>query len=820
MSSSMNRHICVRFFVLPIFFCTFINPLFAGFPGAMRVVVPGVGDRTDLKRIDNLKVGDKIVSCHADGDYVETTIQCIEKIDSPAFFKISMQGSSRFPIDKTRGEDRFFYASPQQKFYDHKKRQWIEAQYLSRQDSLTRLSSTKYNRIKSIGIRSRRHCSQEDFRQSKSLYDGSISYNIILDFPHTYFVVDHCYPANIPPYQEILTHNGDVITVLLSGIAPVAAVAGTAGYVVTAGAIVFGALGLAYLGHRYLENQKLLDNAYLNPVLFQTRSMYESSLFKLGNDEVEGIINFQSKRLDDVPYKEEVKKAEFIIDATHSKTFTEKVLAAFDSSDMDIDFFQRRFSFNLDLNNLNIPGLLNSFVQSLFVSGLRQVIREGLHWVKSLKSHVFGSNPIPIPRLIEKMDPRCLNGFDDGSVKPATKNALSWQFFGDVCKIVDLRTIPIPLPEPESPPLPCRARPELQLLKPCVQCNAMADLCGSNPPQMCKKCHHSMIARHFAVREALKRYHYSLFRQSSVFKIPRPPKKHAEKQNVRHINLHKNSRSPEPENRNNEIKDDKTKGRPPGGGGPGLNSNLIVAATKKITNVISKTYQTIKYGLGTVGRIAANTLTAGYDWCRNVLNAVLAPSALPVPGNFQRIMRVADGARKIGNTNDNIKNYVLEIVDSNIQNTKHSDWTHIICAPKHMFYKLCNRSVYIQDLITEFAKRRGFVNKNIDLIANNLGKSFPKEIQSQLIEETPKIVEKITEAILDAWNKGVIKSDGLTIFQSIIDGIVVEFKVHVQRNGYEIVKKTNGILNKTLEILCKIKLNISTVYVHRDTLFK
>ncbi|MCK4499663.1 hypothetical protein KAU11_04155, partial [Candidatus Babeliales bacterium] len=610
MIKKLVKSISIRMFlVLLIFFCTFINSLFAGFPGAMRVVVPGVGDRTDLKRIDNLKVGDKIVSCHADGDYVETTIQCIEKIDSPAFFKISMQGSSRFPIDKTRGEDRFFYASPQQKFYDHKKRQWIEAQYLSRQDSLTRLSSTKYNRIKSIGIRSRRHCSQEDFRQSKSLYDGSISYNIILDFPHTYFVVDHCYPANIPPYQEILTHNGDVITVLLSGIAPVAAVAGTAGYVVTAGAIVFGALGLAYLGHRYLENQKLLDNAYLNPVLFQTRSMYESSLFKLGNDEVEGIINFQSKRLDDVPYKEEVKKAEFIIDATHSKTFTEKVLAAFDSSDMDIDFFQRRFSFNLDLNNLNIPGLLNSFVQSLFVSGLRQVIREGLHWVKSLKSHVFGSNPIPIPRLIEKMDPRCLNGFDDGSVKPATKNALSWQFFGDVCKIVDLRTIPIPLPEPESPPLPCRARPELQLLKPCVQCNAMADLCGSNPPQMCKKCHHSMIARHFAVREALKRYHYSLFRQSSVFKIPRPPKKHAEKQNVRHINLHKNSRSPEPENRNNEIKDDKTKGRPPGGGGPGLNSNLIVAATKKITNVISKTYQTIKYGLGTVGRIAANTLT-------------------------------------------------------------------------------------------------------------------------------------------------------------------------------------------------------------------
>ncbi len=54
----MNRHFGTQLIVLPIFFCTFINPLFAGFPGTMRVVIPGVGNRTDLKRIDNLKVGD------------------------------------------------------------------------------------------------------------------------------------------------------------------------------------------------------------------------------------------------------------------------------------------------------------------------------------------------------------------------------------------------------------------------------------------------------------------------------------------------------------------------------------------------------------------------------------------------------------------------------------------------------------------------------------------------------------------------------------------------------------------------------------------
>ena len=276
---TMNRRLATLFVVLATIFGILQLTMFAGFPGATRVVALGAYGRVEYKQIRHLKIGDKVVSCHKNGDYVETTVQRIEKVSSPTFFKISLEGSNRFPVDKTRHEERYFYTSPQQKFYDHKKHTWIEAQYLSTKDSVIRLSSAKYNRIKNIGIHSRNRCSQKDVNYTSTVLAGSTSYNIILDFPHTFFIIDNWYPTNIPPYQEILTHNGDVMTVLLSGVAPVAT-AVTASGALTAGAIVLGSLGLAYMGYQFFQNQKLLNNTYINFALNQCHGQDAVALFK------------------------------------------------------------------------------------------------------------------------------------------------------------------------------------------------------------------------------------------------------------------------------------------------------------------------------------------------------------------------------------------------------------------------------------------------------------------------------------------------------------------------------------------------------------
>ena len=84
--NSMHRRLAVLRVLLPIIFGILQFPLVAGFPGATRVVVPGDYGRADYKQIRNLKVGDKVVSCYANGGYVETTIQRIEEVSFPAFF--------------------------------------------------------------------------------------------------------------------------------------------------------------------------------------------------------------------------------------------------------------------------------------------------------------------------------------------------------------------------------------------------------------------------------------------------------------------------------------------------------------------------------------------------------------------------------------------------------------------------------------------------------------------------------------------------------------------------------------------------------------
>ncbi|MCK4499665.1 hypothetical protein KAU11_04165, partial [Candidatus Babeliales bacterium] len=164
-------------------------------------------------------------------------------------------------------------------------------------------------------------------------------------------------------------------------------------------------------------------------------------------------------------------------------------------------------------------------------------------------------------------------------------------------------------------------------------------------------------------------------------------------------------------------------------------------------------------------------------------------------------------------------NYVLEIVDAPLRNLDSSKWPHIIGAPKHFWYKLCEKPSELGKLIFDYFSEGGNKVENIDLVANKF-KRFSSIIQKKLIENSSKILDELVDSILLAWEAGLINESGKTIFRTLIDGVEVEIRVFVRTDGYKIIEKMTGLLNKTSEIATKLRLSIDTAFIPKVVVFK